>query len=44
MIRLIIAVLIGGVLAVGAAVAVSGLVSSNGGPPANAQCCRYGSR
>jgi hypothetical protein len=43
MIRLLIAVLIGGVLAVGAAVAVSDLATSSG-PPANAQLYNYGSR
>jgi hypothetical protein len=43
MIRLLIAILVGGVLAVGAAVAVSDLATS-GGPPANAQLYNYGSR
>jgi hypothetical protein len=44
MIRLFIAVLIGGILATGTAFAVSGLVSSSGGPPPNSQCCNYGRR
>jgi len=41
--RLLIAILIGGVLAVGAAVTINDLASTSG-PPANAQLYNYGSR
>jgi hypothetical protein len=45
MTRLIIAILIGAVLAVGAAVTASNLlVGSSNGQPANAQLYNYGSR